>query len=1431
MAQVIFITNPFQPEKDQQLFPCEAGLTIRGWLEKQFPGFREFERATVCTVNDKPKLREEWVTYVIGRNDVVKFATCPGTLIQAVYAIIVLLSVASVVVAARNRPVTPQTQVTPTPDSVFTLKGQRNQNRLGMPIEVRYGKNRIYPSYAANPYNKYVGNDQWVYMLFCLGQGKFEIHSTLIEDTPVEDFPDVVIEITQPGGQVTLFPDNVLTSAEVAGIELKGPNEGGSTVWIEDSPGDPTADPPIDPTGHYAVALAGPFVANPIGTGANYIEVDLVFPKGLYLSNDSGGLSPLTVSVLIEVQSIDNAGAATSGWFALPLFTQTLSTVTPQRFTVGLDFPPDRYQVRVSRTTNTNLDARAGNVVQWESLRAFLPNTRDYGNVTMMAVKARASNNLNDNSASRFNVWATRKLPIWIGGMWSLEEMSTQSIAWAFADIWRNTEYGARYADSYQNLDTLKALDDIWTARGEYFNGSFENPASAWESARAVAMLGRSVPMLVGSQITMVRDVPRTIPSSLYNQENIIAGSWRREIKLVDNNPYDGVLVTYTDPDTFQAETVLCCLSGETGDNPEQITLLGCSNRNHAFRIGMYYRSKTRYQRQNVVWKTELEGRIPSYLDYVGMAYDVPRWGTGGLLLASTGGISIGIPTLHVLTLSEPVAFDGVSTYQILIRRRDGGTLGPFAATAGATDHEVQIACLGEQWEDFDFSRQSELPIYLFGKSNLWGKGLSIVGLKPSDDSTVEFTAANYDDRIFAYDLAEAPVNDNGSSSGSLPSAPRIPQVRGLTVSRSPNVPNEVIAVWQPLSNFIGSYLVQLSYDGTVWGATINTTDTTAKFQVMPNKTLYVRVSAVNSGQGAWAYWVGTGPVEVTDTTIDYGATPTNVTGLTLTPGFQVIWINWTNPTNAQIKNVHIYASMGSTPPVAPLFSLDNSLAYVAHASLGNNETWNYWFQVESVGGKFSTLDGPHSATTSAGVDLADLLGAGLVPPELASVLPSTGNFQGRQVYLTANDNVGGTFAKDKIYRWTSPSTTTGKSFWTTVVPAVDITGTLTDAQLAAISAAKITGQITTTQITNNAISTAKLAAGAVTANEIAANTITAAKISAGTITATEISSGAITTAKLAAGAVTANELAANSIIAGKIAAAAITATAIGTNQIITNSANIANAVITDAHIVDLTATKLTAGTISAVTITLTNSTGCKIVSGNYVAGTSGFQILGNGDIDFRQGVIGGYTITATTIGSVANRVFIQPTLFDVGNPTGSLGNKYGVRMSFQDNPNYSASISGFHNNQPSFFFGDSGSAGMGRMYLYDAGGNIAVNIDVNASSFFNLQLPTSFNAQLIGGPNVGSGQASYLMSMVHRNNGTSKYGLFVGTNWQAQENHIFTAASVDASTGAVTERFSVLGDGTIQYGTYNAITSETLQGWTYIRDLGGTLRKVAIVA
>lgn len=190
----------------------------------------------------------------------------------------------------------------------------------------------------------------------------------------------------------------------------------------------------------------------------------------------------------------------------------------------------------------------------------------------------------------------------------------------------------------------------------------------------------------------------------------------------------------------------------------------------------------------------------------------------------------------------------------------------------------------------------------------------------------------------------------------------------------------------------------------------------------------------------------------------------------------------------------------------------------------------------------------------------------GIQPVSVVNALPAVSGYTGPSVVFLTTDG--------KIYRMSGGA-------WTSAVPATDLTGQITSTQIT-------DNAITTAKITAGAITTGKLAAGAVTANEIAADTITSGNIAAGAITASEIASGAVTTAKLSAGAVTANELAAGSVTTAKLTAGAVTA-----NELAANSVT-ANAINTGA----VTTAKLAAGAVTADTIAANAVTAAAINAG-----------------------------------------------------------------------------------------------------------------------------------------------------------------------------------------------------------------------------------------
>ena len=321
-------------------------------------------------------------------------------------------------------------------------------------------------------------------------------------------------------------------------------------------------------------------------------------------------------------------------------------------------------------------------------------------------------------------------------------------------------------------------------------------------------------------------------------------------------------------------------------------------------------------------------------------------------------------------------------------------------------------------------------------------------------------------------------------------------------------------------------------------------------------------------------------------------------------------------------------------------------------------------FAVENSSGRpFQIIGGNvyiNGSLISPGSVTGAMFASGIKPIQIVTSLPASGT-QGDTVFLTTDN---------KLYRYTGTA-------WTSAVPALDIAGTLSDAQIASLAASKVTGQLTDAQL--QSISTAKLT-GSITSDQIASvvaskisgtladaqiaslaaskvtgqlsdtqlAAISAAKVT-GQIAGTQIADGAISTAKIAANSVTASQIAANTITAGQIAAGAITATQIAANTITgakiaagtIQAGNIAADTITSNEIAanaitanELAAGSVTAGKIAAGSITSSEIAVGTITAGNIAAGTITAAQIAAGSITTAQIAAG--TIQASNIAASA---------------------------------------------------------------------------------------------------------------------------------------------------------------------------------------------------
>lgn len=486
---------------------------------------------------------------------------------------------------------------------------------------------------------------------------------------------------------------------------------------------------------NYQSGWRGPFPACPEGEVTDLVELDFFFPEGLRLIGSKGQVIQQTLSWQAQWREVGSAS-----WTSVN-FSLTAGTGDQGGRTVSIAFPSSlRPEVRCRKTSLLDSNTSRSDTIQWYGMKAQLAAPTSYPGATCIGVKVRTSDRISAQTESLISVVATRILPNEDG-----IEQPTRSLRDFAAYIPRSLGY----PDSRTNFTELNRLGDIWDARNDTFDMSYDSETTAQQALADVFGAGFAELTIERGQITPVRDEPRTVFEQMYTPQNMV-GYLRRTPRLVANpDEFDGVEVTFNNSTNWTEDVVQCRLPGDLGVKVEKITAVGVTDRNKAYQIGMRRRRVQRYRPDHFEWQTEADALVSRYLSYCAVADDTSGYPQSALLmefeLLPGGSVQ--------LTSSEPLDWSAGGAHGVMLRRPDGSVAGTYTASR-IDDYRLTVPAI-----DFvpDVTWHIDPPHILFGKLTEMCYPVLITSISTNGLMSATVEAVGYNDQVYLSDDAIAP--------------------------------------------------------------------------------------------------------------------------------------------------------------------------------------------------------------------------------------------------------------------------------------------------------------------------------------------------------------------------------------------------------------------------------------------------------------------------------------------------------------------------------------------------------------------------------------------------------------------------------------------------------------------------------------------------
>lgn len=453
----------------------------------------------------------------------------------------------------------------------------------------------------------------------------------------------------------------------------------------------------------------------------------------------------------IQIQETDSDGNETGSIIEYD-YTRSARTLDPLFQTVKIDdITQGYYRIRAAMTSvdGENIDQ---DQLKWEAAQSirYYDGAR-FGDVTLLEINTKATEYASAQSSREINADVTRKLPTWTeaGGY---DGTLTASERFADAILYTLHVVGKVPLESI-DLEGLYEIQEDLDARntelGE-FNYSFDDEGiSLGDRISTICNCVRVLPYREGQVWKFVREEAKETAVAVFNRRNIASGENQSQMyQFRQPDEYDGVIVSYTDPDDNSVYEVYrkCNANGTITDsedieNPNEFELTGCRSELQAIDRAELEARRILYQRITVTDTVLTDGFYVNIGDRVRWVDIYDTAVSDGEIIGQDGDI---------YETSEEIDWDGTEDHYVIVTDADGYPSEPTLVTQiDSTHFQATLSSITlANWEEIQVGSR-----YVLGTADDTSATDFVVKSKtPQSTGLVELELINYDERLFEED-------------------------------------------------------------------------------------------------------------------------------------------------------------------------------------------------------------------------------------------------------------------------------------------------------------------------------------------------------------------------------------------------------------------------------------------------------------------------------------------------------------------------------------------------------------------------------------------------------------------------------------------------------------------------------------------------------